>query len=269
MRKDLEKLIGKEDKIISRRELLALGATIILFGSSGCGSGGSSSSGGFIPTPSSSAQTPNLPPGVQPQSNYHNYSGSVKDTNGNPLYARVSLTQLVQSVSPIIFSDDTDGNGNYFIGSVPNSDFRESASVIATPGDFFPYGRDVQVISGQGDIGKDFVLIKREPIVSTVYRTNNQPDLLQMIKDISGNLSTDPIQKVRRFDVSNGKITVYLDRNNASLGYISAIEDALTGWENAFGSGLFEETNLSGSAHIKFAYVSSAQIGTTSIIEKK
>ena len=73
-----------------------------------------------------------------------------------------------------------------------------------------------------------------------------------MIKDISGNRTTDPVQKVRRF--KDERIKVFFNRSSTPAGYASSLDDALSQWEAQTGLSLFEETTVDRDSQITMTY---------------
>ncbi len=232
---------------INRREFIKLGSTSLLLSFLGCGGGG-----GDDGVPHSQVPGTTTPPGPQPQTDIHDYSGIITDYEGNPLSVNISLTQIDGFGNPtgVVFSDFSDQNGNYFMDDVVNGDYKFDLNV---PSNYFGFGKKLKIISSQGNINDNIILIRKEPLdVNNVYRdSNNNPSILEMIRDISGNKLTDNVQRVRRF---NGKVKIYLDKNNAPNGYLNSIDDALRQIEAQSGLSLFEEVNIERDSNINLVY---------------
>ena len=240
MRKDLEHLL------VGKRDFLKLALVSSLL--AGCGGGSDDESNSPAPP---TRTNPN--PGPQPQTTEHDYSGHVSDTDGNPLAVNVSLQELDRHRSPTgtSFSTITDTNGNYFMSHIPNGDFR---LVVSIPAGYFNFSEDFRIVSSSGNLKEDVVLIPKVSLdSSSVYRdSGNNLSILEMIKYISGNLTTDSVQRVRRFDLTS-KIGVFFDRSHAPTGYLPGIEGALNEWETQSGLTLFREINNARDANIEVA----------------
>ncbi|MBS3171338.1 carboxypeptidase regulatory-like domain-containing protein [Candidatus Woesearchaeota archaeon] len=254
----LENITNEE---ISRRKFLAL-ALVGALGLAGCKDKKSRLP---LPVDTQRPETPDTSPEPSPQEDFHHFSGTLMDTEGNLVQgARVKLRVRNDFRA---YEADSDQNGNYRILNVPNGDYVLTLENI--PG-FFNYEDSVKIISAHGDISRNFFLIGKHPILSTEYG-----DLLEMLKDVTGNRDgrsgtrPDSVQKVRRFDLA-GRVKVFLDRQNSpfgSAGYAGSVESALNEWQSETGLPLFEETNLSRDAKIKFAYSGIGPNGFTQVLE--
>jgi len=213
-------------------------------------------------------QRPGMPdtnPGPTPQQDFHHFSGTVKDTDNNLVQgARVKL-RVMNDVKT--YEAVSDQNGNYTIFNVPNGDYVLNLENISG---FFNYEDPVKVISAQGDISRNFFLIKAYPILSTKYR-----NLLDVLKDVTGNRDgragtmADSVQRTRRFDLAN-RAKVFLDRANSpfgSAGYASSVAAALTEWQAETGTSIFEESSLARDSNIELSYAGIGQKGFTQVLE--
>lgn len=240
-KKNLDSLVETK---FDRRDLIKLGGASLLLGLLGCGKA-------HHQTPIPIPQQPGTPqPGPQQQTNYHNYSGFVKDTDGNALAADVSLVQIDSFGNPtgIVFSDATNSSGSYSILNVTNGDYNVQISL--SPG-YFDFKQRIRLVSSLSDVTEDITMIRKEAISSTSAYKN----ILDIVKDISGNRTTDPVQKVRRF--KDGKIKVFFNRSSAPTGYLASLEDALNDWEVQTGLSLFEETTIDRDSQLTMSYESS------------
>lgn len=188
--------------------------------------------------------TPSTPPGPNPQQDFHNFSGSVRDTDGNLISgARVRLRVRNSS---LVYEADSNSSGNYVILNIPNGDYVLTLADPNSPQnnfpDFFGYEDPVKLISAQGDISKDFYLIRSLPQLDSTHVSYGR-NLLAMLKDVTENndgrtsLPADSIQKARRFDLSS-RVKLFLDPN-LPLGYSSEVQTALSQWESETGLPLF------------------------------
>jgi hypothetical protein len=253
----LENIANEE---ISRRKFLALALTGAL-GLAGC----RRKKRRHLPVDTQSPETPDTGPGPSPQEDFHHFSGTIRDTDNNLVQgARVRLRLRNDTRT---YEADSDQNGSYIISNVPNGDYVLNLENISG---FFNYEDQLKIISAQGDISRNFFLIKNQPILSTEYG-----NLLEMLKDVTGNRDGrygtlhDSIQRVRRFDLAN-KVKVFLDRQNSpfgSAGYAGSVESALNEWQSETGLPLFEETNLSRDATLQFAYSGIGPNGFTQVLE--
>jgi|SRR3989344_806071 len=246
MRKNLENLL------LEKRDFLKLSIVSSLISLVGC-SGESDDN----PSPPAPPIVSNPSPGPQPQTTEHTYSGHVSDTDGTPLDVNVTLQELDLYRNPTgrDFTTNTNSNGDYSLNHIPTGDFR---LVISIPSGYFNFNREFRIISSSGNLEENVVLIPKVSIgAGSVYRdTSNNPSILEMIKYISGNLTTDSVQRVRRFDLTN-KIGVFFNRASAPTGYLPGIEGALNEWETKSGLHLFKEANNARDSNIEVAYSSS------------
>ncbi len=265
-RAEINRLMKKElsDFIkLNKRDFLRLAGTTSLLTILGCGD--DKGDDNVPPPPPPVAGNPQ--PGPQQQIDYHNYTGMVRDTDGNPLNVDVSLSQIDQfrNFTGVQFIDTTDQNGRYEL-IVTNGDYRLGVTI---PPGYFSFFRDLRIVSSSGNLTEDITLIRKVALDPNAFYRNpntNEPSILEMIRDISGNRLTDTVQRVRRFDIDGKKITYFLDRNNAPSGYLASVLNALRDWEVKSGLSLFEEIGNSRDANIIMSYERIGGKGLTDLL---
>lgn len=215
------------------------------------------------PIDTDNPSTPDTGPGPNPQQDFHHFSGTIKDTDGNLISgARVNLR--VRNSFTTYGADSV--NGNYRIPNVPNGDYVLTLENI--PG-FFGYEDPIKIISAQGEISKNFFLISAsQRLLGTTYR-----NLLDMLKDVTENNDgrdndpADSVQKVRRFDLAT-RIKVFLG-TSPPLGYAAKVQEALSDWATETGLSLFETTTDQRQANVEFSYSPNGQSSRTDILSQE